>query len=261
MFSTRFCTARDFQSNWFLQTPPLHDSACSLHRKSWEIAFVRATVDRPGGSLNCIGFGVGNEPLAKHFAACGHCVLATDLQADDWRHVHGDLTGMASAGLPTRQVDMNWIDQTVTERGYDACWSLCSMDHLGSVWLIKRFVLNSLNVLRPGGIAAHTAEYSLCPDMPRSGPTSYLNVDDIEDLQQLTTKLGHTMAPIDWHFGSHQADHVIDPIPYANPIHLKPGCEGNRWTTSVGIAAKRGPNEFWIDVDEATAREQIKCLS
>ena len=257
MFSTRICTARDFRSDWFRESPILHNPAYTMHRKAWENAFVystlRAACNQP---LNLIGFGVGDEPLAKHLASIGHQVLATDLQSHDWQHVHGGLSGMADAGLTTRRVDMNWIANDVHERDFDACWSLCSMDHLGSVWLLKRFVLNSVNVLHPGCVAVHTAEYSLCPDMPRSGPTCYLTAADLDDLQLLAAKLGHHMAPIDWHLGSDREDHAIDYPPYPGPTHIKVGCEGNRWTTSVGIAIRRGPRETWLDADERTARQQ-----
>lgn len=262
MFLTRICTARDFQSDWFRESPALHDQRYRLHRKAWENAFVystiRAAVNQP---LNLIGFGVGDEPLAKHLAAMGHQVLATDLQSAEWQHVHGGLSGMADVGLATRRVDMNWIENDVPERGFDACWSLCSMDHLGSVWLLKRFVLNSVNVLHPGCVAVHTAEYSFCPDMPRSGPTCYLNADDLIDLQLMAAKLGHHMAPIDWCLGTDNDDHGIDQPPYPGPVHIKVGCEGNRWTTSIGIAVRRGPCEVWLDVNEQVARQQVEAIT
>ena len=46
------------------------------------------------------------------------------------------------------------------EPAYDFCWSICSMEQLGSIERGLAFVEKSLSVLKPGGVAIHTTEFN-----------------------------------------------------------------------------------------------------
>ena len=132
------------------------------------------------------------------------------------------------------------------------------MDHCGSVWLTKRFLLNQMNCLKVGGIGVHTAEYTISMGLPRSGATSVLNWSDIVDIQSLCQKLGYELAPIDWNIGDRVEDHMVDPHPYPGPIHLKPEFHGGRWVTCVVFAVRKlNPGVFWVPQDETEARGLI----
>ena len=61
-----------------------------------------------------------------------------------------------------RYVDMRAIPDDLTD--YDFCWSMCALEHLGSIAAGLDFIENSLNTLRPGGLAVHTTEFNFLND-------------------------------------------------------------------------------------------------
>ena len=52
-----------------------------------------------------------------------------------------------------REIDMNAIPSDL--RVFDFCWSLCAFEHLGSIRQGLAFVIISVALLRPGGVAVH----------------------------------------------------------------------------------------------------------
>jgi hypothetical protein len=267
MFSTRFSTARDFQTDWYLKWKHSLGFDDRIHRKSWELAYICETLDSRDmlteGSRG-VGFGVGSEDLPIRFAERGCHILATDLLSPEWIATHKQFGGMASHDrISTRIVDMNWLHgatltDTIHETDFDFAWSVCAMDHCGSTWLTKRFLLNQMNALRVGGIAVHTAEYTVSVGMPREGGTIYFTVDDIVDVADLMFAMGHEMAPIIWFLGDSIEDHIIDTPPYTGRVHLKAEMCGGRWGTCVGFAVKRmNEDVVWIPDNEAEGRQVI----
>lgn len=266
MFSTRFTTARDFNSEWYLHWRQALSLPAQMRRKSWELAIVCETLASHGAlqpGKRGVGFGVGSETLPGLFADMGCYILATDLLPHDWRETHKDFHALNTRdNVTTRIVDMNWLDgaqltEDIPERDFDFSWSVCSMDHCGSAWLTKRFLLNQMNVLKPGGIAVHTAEYTLSMGLPRDGSTVYLTVADILDIVQLMQAMGHELAPVDWFLGDSVEDHIIDTAPSDHTIHIKATGYG-QWAMCVVFAAKRlGSEVLWLPADEAEARDMI----
>ena len=55
--------------------------------------------------------------------------------------------------------DMNAIPTSL--RDFDFCWSACCLEHLGGMRQGLDFIRNSLDTLRPGGVAVHTTEFNL----------------------------------------------------------------------------------------------------
>lgn len=261
MFRTAFSTAREFRTAWMRRWCDTFDLPDRMHRKHWEYAVVAETLDSHGllsKGRSAIGFGVGSDRSVTTFADCGVQVLATDLLGEDWQETHQQFRSFdGRPEIETRIVDMNSLSESSLDGKFDFCWSLCSMDHVGSIWLVKRFLLNSLNCLNPGGISVHTGEYTIRTDMPTSGTTVWLTVNDILDLERLAAKLGIEMAPVDWFFGDSIEDHVIDCHPYENYVHLKVDSYGG-WGTSIVVAFKKNrTGEFWIPIDESEARRMI----
>jgi hypothetical protein len=263
MFSTRFTTARDFDTDWLRRWQHVFGLDRRRHRKWWEIATVCETLDShqvlaPGKTG--VGFGVGSDPLVKYFAERGADILATDLLDPAWIGTHHNFDGLQDLPrVQTARVDMNWLAGHVPTAAADFCWSVCAMDHVGTIWWLKRFVLNQMNCLRPGGIAVHTAEYTISHGLPRAGGTVWLEAADLLDLASLAGGLGYEMAPIDWFIGDRLEDHLIDDTGTAD-VHIKAGVAG-RWGTCVAIAlCKLHAGEFWVDLDEATARRAISVV-
>lgn len=266
MFSTCMTTMRDFESEWYLKWKSHLEFSDRIHRKFWEIAIVSETLESQGKlcrGMKGVGFGVGSESLAITFADRVERILATDLLPDDWQETHhGFFTLGQHPRIENRIVDMNWINgesgKGAVEAGeYDFSWSVCSMDHCGKVWWTKRFLLNQMNCLRHGGVGVHTAEYTINVGMPRDGTTVWLTRDDVVDVVQLLTWLGHDVAPIDWFIGDRFEDHGIDCFPYNGNCHIKTEAHG-RWGTCICFCVrKNGAEKFWVPIDETEARAAI----
>jgi 2-polyprenyl-3-methyl-5-hydroxy-6-metoxy-1,4-benzoquinol methylase len=228
------------------------------HRKQWEFVWIiaclaKAGVLMPGGKV--VGFGCGREALPAFFASRGMDVLATDAPPEvvkgSWargQQYTSDIDALYKPHLLPRHLfdqrvtfrhaDMNAIPEDIT--GYDACWSACALEHLGSLQHGLDFIRNSLNTLRPGGVAVHTTEFNLSSDEetfehPRS---SIYRKKDIVGLLQSLREAGHDVWPLNLHPGDSLLDEVID-LPPNSPVHLKLALR-RFVSTSIGIVVRRG---------------------
>jgi hypothetical protein len=230
------------------------------HRKQWEFVWILAALDRagvlrPGSRL--LGFGVGRERLPAYFASRGIDVVATDAPAEivaetwgrgnqhsttekDLRHTALAAPAAFARHVSFRDVDMNAIPSDL--QGFDACWSACALEHLGSIGHGLRFIENSLACLRPGGVAVHTTEFNLASNDAtfENERTCLFRKSDIERLLAQLAGMGHEVWPLNLHPGTSQLDQVIDLPPYSSP-HLKLALRGFV-STSIGIVVRRRPD-------------------
>jgi len=252
-------TQADMESDWVrhwcgeLKTPVV------FHRKLWELSYVLQALHDAGhlhGNSRGLGFGCGREPIPSYLAAHGNKVTITDLPPDDMRaagwsntaqHTHTlDYTYFSylvdretyDRSVALRYVDMNAIPDDLTD--YDFCWSICALEHLGSIRQGLDFIENSLKTLRPGGTAVHTLEYNINPDGPTidNWATVLFQRRHIEEIAQRLETQGHRVAPLDFDTGSAPMDRFIDLPPWAEgtraqlvaqagePRHLKVGVDG-----------------------------------
>jgi len=203
-----------------------------MNRKHWEFCYIISVITKAclleGRAL---GFGVGKEPIPAFLRSCGVEVVATDAPPEigiQWSKNYDDTV---------RHVDMNHIPDDLTD--FDVCWSACALEHIGSLEHGKRFVLNAMNTLKPGGIAVHTTEYNL------SSNTNTVNAHnlclyrrwDIEDLISRLMLAGHTVWPLNYDSGSGELDKYIDLPPYA-PNHLKLRVDKYD-VTSIGLVVQK----------------------
>lgn len=235
----------------------LNNHPFQLHRKLWEYAFIEnrlfaAKVLKTGKRGLC--FGVGQELLPAMFSAAGCRITATDAPADigtSWtgsREFAGSVDHLNHAGiLPTeefrrlveyRTCDMNSIDPDL--RDYDFCWSACCLEHLGSLKHGLDFILNSLDTLKPGGVACHTTELNLSSNtetVERGGTVLYRR-KDLEAFCQLVQDKGHSIEPVVIPPMTTPIDHHVDIPPYDHDPHLKLLLEGFV-STSVGMVVRK----------------------
>ncbi|MCB1539596.1 MAG: methyltransferase type 11 [Rhodoblastus sp.] len=240
--TSKACIQADIESDWAahwfgqLQIPRLY------HRKLWELAFCLqclAEHDMLQPGRRGLGFGCGEEPIASYLAAHGVETTITDLPPEDaaasgWRDTYQHLSQASTAFRP-HLVDREKFDQNVSIRfvdmnaipadllGYDFCWSICALEHLGTIAKGMTFVENSLATLKPGGVAVHTTEFNfLSQDATLDNwPTVLPQRRHFEELAERLRNKGHFVAPLDFDVGVRPLDRFIDIPPY-------PGDPGGR---------------------------------
>lgn len=205
-----------------------------------------------GSAIKGLGFAVGEEPLSSLFASRGVDVTATDLAIDEAQKMGWVDTGEHASGMAIlnkrnlcepnvfrervefRFCDMNNIPHAFDGK-FDFVWSACAFEHLGSIKLGQEFVYNSINCLKPGGIAVHTTEYNISSktDTLDNEGTVIFRQCDIQKMIDTLIRQGHSVE-MDWDEGNGVADQFIDVAPYAHNPHLKLQI-GKYVTTSIGL--------------------------
>jgi SAM-dependent methyltransferase len=262
-------TQADIESDWCaywcneLGTKPIY------HRKMWELAYILHNLwyhDVIKAGQKGVGFGCGQEPIPSYLAAKGVQILATDLAPDHedakaWRNTsqHTEdlekiwqphLTSRDSfdSNVSLRYVDMNNIPNDI--RDFDFCWSICALEHLGSIEHGMKFVENSLNVLRPGGVSVHTTEFNFTKGPTIDNwPTVLFQRENFEELANDLRSKGHQVDPISFDIGQGCLDRFIDLPPYWNlpdsmkgyeefPAHIKLSVDGFA-STCYGLVIRK----------------------
>lgn len=230
------------------------------HRKVWEWCFILNAFERHGvlePGKRVLGFGVGTEAVVPLLASMQVDVTATDQsveQAGAWATVGQHAAAIDvlrrpgicpndvfDARVTFRSVDMRHVPSDLT--GFDATWSSCCFEHLGSKEAGFDFVLASMHTLVPGGIAVHTTEFDCTPGRHTLLETGSVEVGDyccffgrteIEELVGQLRAEGHRVD-LDLRVGRrHRFDRVIDRLPYTGDPHLRLAVH-DRVVTSVGL--------------------------
>ncbi len=267
--STQAAIESDWAAHWCaeLKIPVV------FHRKVWEYCFVmqclyEADMLQPG--RRGLGFGCGEEPTPSYFASKGIDVTATDLPpemaagtgwVDTGQHMsaldkvyHGHLCerDLFDRHVSLEYVDMNAIPATL--RGYDFCWSICALEHLGSIEKGLAFIENTLETLRPGGVSVHTTEFNIRDDGPTIDNWSSVAFQrkHMEAISERLRAKGHIVTPFDYALGDKPLDKFVDlpPWPHDLPpdmrawlgegLHLKLAFDGVI-VTCIGLKVEKGP--------------------
>lgn len=230
-------TQEDIESKWLkywcqqLKINPIY------HRKIWELCYIPQAIHehfRNDKKLTGIGFGCGQEPLPSLFAAMGWNITVTDLQPEKamgmgWIET-GQYTDTLSqvfySDIVNRQifeenvslkyVDMNDISDDL-QHSFDFCWSVCALEHLGSIQKGLDFIENSLKVLKVGGIAVHTTEYNYTnePEIIDNWQTVIFQRHHFEEIEQKLISKGYDVKPLDFNVGNKPLDKFIDLPPFS----------------------------------------------
>lgn len=269
MLKSQLCTADSLTSPEFLawaeELRPAWDEGLTgrpllLHRKIWEWIYILRALEergrlRPG--QRGLGFGVGTEALAAVLAARGCHVLATDLDTAKAAEAGWDVGGQHASSLDDlnqaglcppeefvervsfRHLDMNRLPADLS--GFDFLWSSCALEHLGSLELSVRFIIRSLECLRPGGTAVHTTEFNLSSNVKtlESGDTVLFRKQDLERLSYRLHRSGHRMK-LALRSGSTPADTYVDVPPYGGTSHLRTRLAEYTITSLGLVIEKRG---------------------
>lgn len=267
--STQIDMEGDWVAHWCrqLQIPVV------FHRKLWELAYVLQALHEEGhlrDGARGLGFGCGQEPIPSYLASRGITVTVTDLRPDEaqaagWAATNQHATSLDQAFQPhmvdratfdclvgLEYVDMNAIPGHLA--GYDFCWSVCALEHLGSIQQGLDFIANSLGPLRPGGLAVHTTEYNIVSDGPTidNWPTVLFQRKHLIALAERLRAEGHYVAPLNFDIGDKPLDRFIDLPPWGHDLpaelstwhghgaHLKVGVDGFAATCFGVIVRKAG---------------------
>lgn len=229
-----------------------------MHRKVWEFCYIAQALYERGmlaPGRRGLGFGVGKEPLVALFASYGCEIIATDLDAERAHQAGWVESNQHAANLEAlnerricdpelfdrnvsfRNVDMTDIPKDL--RGFDFTWSACSLEHLGSIERGKRFIYDTMDCLKPGGIAIHTTEYNVSSNVNTIDNHDFMVLfrkRDIKDMAHRLTRDNHRID-LDFTLGAGIADDFIDIPPFKHNPHLKLvfPMPINYVTTSIGL--------------------------
>jgi len=261
-FSSSVCREQHFRM-------PLYKFWCNavretpkLHRKQWEFVYICQTLYERGllkEGARGLGFGVGKEPVPSLFASYGVNILASDLDLSqakklgwvDTNQHSNNLNELNKFGLCDDQtfkshvqfmnIDMNHIPKDLN--GFDFCWSACAFEHLGSIAKGLDFVRNSIDTLKPGGIAVHTTEFNITSNedtLDNNESFVIFRRKDIESLVKSLENDGHYVEPIDFYSGNDSLERYVDLPPYVQEPHLKLELAGKYSATSIGLIIHKG---------------------
>lgn len=243
-------TQKDLDSDWAAYWASKLKIPVVYHRKVWELCYVLQAfhehgVLRPG--MRTLGFGCGQEPIPSLLASMGIDVTVTDLEPEEARRKGWIGTNEHTSSLneafkseivshelfdkhvTLKYVDMNAISPDVS--GYDACWSICALEHLGSIAKGLDFIENSLSTLKSGGIAVHTTEFNFMHDDATidNWVTVLFQKAHFVEMANRLRRQGHWVAELDFDIGSGPMDRFVDLPPFAHdfPEAIHPWRSGN----------------------------------
>ena len=269
--SSKPCVQTDLESDWAAHWSSELKSPVLYHRKLWEYLYVLQAIYehghiRPG--IKGLGFGCGAEPIPSYLAAKEVLVTATDQSLDmataaGWAatNQHLDMAERVfqqhlvsqpafEQHVSFRTVDMNAVPNDLTD--YDFCWSICALEHLGSIEKGLAFIEASLGTLRPRGLAVHTLEFNIEADGPTidNWPTVLFQRKHLERLVEKLEREGHEVAALSFDCGTAPMDRFVDlppwsydlpadhAFPLGEPRHLKLAIDGFI-STSFGLIIRK----------------------
>jgi SAM-dependent methyltransferase len=273
MLHSSVCRYEDFLAPWYqewamrlglplvggAEAAEVENIGFIVHRKHWEYCAIAQTLHERGmleaGRTGC-GFAVGREPLSSAFASMGVQVLATDQATENaaevWLGQHAaSLENVYWPGLISRPdfdarvrfgpVDMRELRLPWSET-FDFIWSSCALEHLGGLEAGWQFILSSMDLVKPGGIAVHTTEFNVASNNEtlEAGHSVIYRRRDIEDLDRQLRANACGLSRCDFFAGDDQQDIDFDYPPYFenNRPHVKLLIEGHVATSFLLIIRK-----------------------
>ena len=260
LLNSQICTADQFKTEeyqfWVDEMKENH----RFHRKQWEFVYILKALYERGMLMpgkRGVGFGVGQEPLPAIMAKYGVDVLATDLapsQAEKAGWLKSgqyldSLEKLNDRGICDQLVfkdrvrweyaDMNAIPPEWRMQ-FDFVWSSCALEHTGSLESGLEFIVNSMDLLKSGGVAVHTTEFNLSSNEStiETGGSVIYRKKDIGKLVDTLRKKGY-IIDINFYFDDQdELDRHIDAPPYSDDKHIRLNLE-NYVSTSIGLIIQK----------------------
>jgi hypothetical protein len=237
---SQLCTFEQFLSPEYERIVKDLDAVSRFHRKQWEFVYIIRCLEKSNilkeGSRGLV-FGVGRERLPSYFASMDCIITATDLSSlngpNNWQNTNQhcsckkDLFHKAlisedkfEKNVSFEEVDMNNVPKHLID--YDFCWSSCALEHIGGLESGFNFIKNSLNCLKPGGIAVHTTEFNLSSNINtfESEGSSVYRKKDIENFAEEMFEEGHELY-LNFNIGESIRNFGVDEDRSNKDFHLK----------------------------------------
>lgn len=264
---SKICNQDDFSTDWLLFWCRELQTAPYYHRKIWEFCYICQALFGEGKLAPAhqgLGFGCGQEPLPSLFAKYGAQVTATDLdperpEAEVWRSTRQHAAAVEGlrrrdicpderrlANIEFQPIDMTAIPRAFSGR-FDFCWSACALEHLGTLAKGLEFIENSLQTLKPGGVAVHTTEFTFDEgETIDNYPTVLYQSRHLVEFAARMREKGFEVAEYDFNAGRGILDRFIDLPPWTHELylpkqqyaHLRLSVDGFA-CTSVGVIIRK----------------------
>ncbi|HTE57612.1 MAG TPA: hypothetical protein VK694_02625 [Verrucomicrobiae bacterium] len=272
---------KDFDSDWYKrwakelkQDKHNLDNHALRANKFWQnAALVQALWERLDFSrsdLSGVGFGVGQERLPALFAHYGVQVMATDQDFTTAKAKHWKQHELAESAQSLNRlgicdpkkfkemvsympIDMTKISKKLAGK-YDFVWSNCALGHLGSIDAGLDFIENSLDCLKPGGMAVHTTEINVLSNTKTvdAGSTVIFRLRDIQRLQNRLVRKGYRVSPLRFTLGTRAQDSRVSLRPQYGNDYSKIQVGGHLATQAILIIHK--PLQPYVSVKAQASR-------
>lgn len=232
---SKVSTQEDLESPWSRYWVNEIGSDFWYHRKNWEQSYVMQVLynnDMMRKGKKGLGLGCGQERLPSYLIKRGCNITAGDkpdtASSKSWVDsgqytqslndlYHKDIIDYDTftKNIKLKYVDMNDLPPELSEK-YDFCWSICAIEHLGSIEKGIAFLNNSLKLLKPGGISIHTTEYNYLNVATTldNWPSVIFSKEDFINLRNSIHKYGGKIDDFDFNYGEMIFDQYIDCPPY-----------------------------------------------
>ncbi|KAI9190834.1 uncharacterized protein BJ171DRAFT_539070 [Polychytrium aggregatum] len=247
---SKMATEHDFRASWLLDTLEELKAKPKHNRKQWEqayIAHIIKSLDLCQPSSTLLGWSAGRNPLASYLASKGCSVWISNVDQateDDFESLPADdalvqdeqprlnettlhypeLVDEATFAkkVSVRSLDPNRLLAEMNNR-FSFVWSTRTVEHTGSISLGQRYILNTLETLKPGGVAFHSVQFTLSnlAHTVETGPNALWRKSDIERLRDDIKALGYELFDPYWGSGEYPLDVTPDTAPYKEANHLK----------------------------------------
>lgn len=250
---SQLVTASQFYESQFATWLAEFKWSPGLNRKLWEYLYILNALDGYCGLRaphRGLGFGVGKEQIPAIIAQRGCQLVITDYVPDpeaslgwegkcldDLMFEHLCPREIMEQRVGFRAVDMNVIPADLG--GFDFLWSCGSLEHIGGLANGLAFVRNSMDCLKPGGIAVHTTEFTLTSETSTHDDPNicFYRRSDIEQLAQDLLAAGHLIV-LNFNRGNTVADLHVDVEPFHYGLSLA-AQHANHVITSIGLIIQK----------------------
>jgi hypothetical protein len=218
-------TQGDMETRWFRYWCEQLRERPRYHRKLWEFAYVMQALHAAGAlkkGARILVLGPDQQPAASYAAAQGAEVIVVQDPsaplpgpgADPL--LYEDLVGKAAfeKRVTRRQADLRALPDDLG--GFDACISIGRANGFGSIEAGVAFLISSVRALKPGGVAAHVADFNFSDDertLDNWTPALFQR-RHFEAVAAAWTAAGHEVTPLDFNVGYQALDRFVDVPPF-----------------------------------------------